>query len=119
MMIGAIIGRVSVPFDVTRTNEATTFVAGLAQIPDDVDTFEARGSVQQMSGRERLVLPELIRDRETLKIYTQCELRPVDVAGETRADRIDYEGDRYVVHSVKNWEAVGGFYRAIIVKEND
>lgn len=120
-MIGDIIDTFApVCITVRRVNEATTFVNGLAQVVTDVTEFELdRVSVQPMTGRERELVPELIRDRELIKIYTTCSLLSVDVEGKKRADRLDYNNQEYVVQSVENWHDHGGFYKIVAVKEND
>jgi hypothetical protein len=108
------------PITVRRTNQATTFVNGRAQIPTDVDTFQViHVSVQPMQARERQVLPELIRDRELLKMYTKTLLQSVDVEGKVRADRLTYNDHEYVVQSIEDWFAHGGYYKVVAVKEND
>ena len=108
------------PITVRRTNEATTYVNGLAQVVTNVDEFcLEEASVQPVGGRERLVLPELIRDREMKKIYTACELLSVDVQGKKRADRITYKGKNYVVQTVIDWDDHGGYFKVLMVKENE
>lgn len=108
------------PITVRRTNAATTFVDGLAVVPTDVNEFCLdRVSVQPMSPRERMLLPELIRDRELIKLYTACNLQSVNVEGKIRADRLAYRGQNYVVQSVEDWENDGGFFKVVAVKEND
>ncbi len=119
-MIADSISCFATPITVRRTNAATTFVNGRSQPPTDVDTFLLENvSVQPMLARERVVLPELIRDREILKLYTPCSLQSVNVEGKVRADRIDYNSQEYVVQSVEDWSAHGGFFKVIAVKEND
>lgn len=108
------------PLTVKRVNDSTTFVNGLAQVVTDVVEFNIdRASVQPMLAKERLLLPEMIRDRELLKIYTECELKSVDVEGKKRADRLTYKSQEYVVQSVEDWNSHGNFYKVIAVKEND
>lgn len=119
-MIEGIIDCFQTPITVRRTNEATTFVNGLAQVVTDVDEFCIQNiSVQPMLARERQVLPELIRDRELLKAYSPCTLQSVDVEGKVRADRVDYNSQEYVVQSVEDWSDHGGFFKVILIKEND
>ena len=119
-MIGAIIDRFNTPVTVRRTNESTTYTNGLAEVVTDVDTFRLdHVSVQPVTGRERQLLPEGIRDRAIIKLYTRCPLLSVDVEGKVRADRIDYEDQEYVVQNVENWEPNGGFYKVLAIKEND
>ena len=120
MTIGFIINTFNTPIEVTRTNQATTYVDGIAQVVTDKDTFCLNGvSVQPMTGAEREVLPELIRDRQLIKMYTRCRLQSVDVEGKVRADRVDYEGQEYVVQNVENWGPNGAYYKVICIKEND
>ena len=120
-MIGEIISEFSVPIRVRRTNVATTYVNGLAQVTTDVDTFglECGISVQPLTGKQREVVPEGFRDRNLIKLYTQYELLGIDVVGKVRADRITYNDEDYVVHSVENWHADGAYWKVIAIKEND
>ena len=119
-MIAEAIDCFATPITVRRTNQATVFVNGLSVVQTDVDEFCVDVvSVQPMVGRERLVLPELIRDRELLKMYSPCNLQSVNVEGKVRADRLDYKGQQYVVQSVEDWFDHGGYYKVVAVKEND
>jgi len=119
-MISWIIPTFNTPLAVRRYTAAVAFVDGVAQPTTEVDEFELSDcSFQPMSARERLLLPELIRDRETAKVYTQCVLRSVDVEGKVLADRVTYRGQNYVVQSVEDWAPHGDFYKAVLVKEND
>ena len=118
-MIGQIISAFNTPITVRRTNEATTFTDGLAEVIE-ADAFSVQGvSVQPLTGTERQSLPELIRDRALIKLYTRCPLLSVDVEGKVRADRIDYRGHEYVVQSVQDWGPNGGYYKVVAIKEND
>lgn len=118
-MIGQIINAFNTPITVRRTSDATTFTDGLASVAD-VDTFTLDGvAVQPLTGSERQSLPELIRDRALIKLYTRCPLLGVDVEGKVRADRLDYRGQEYVVQTVQDWGPHGGYYKVIAIKEND
>lgn len=120
-MIGEIISEFSVPITVRRTNVATTYVNGLAQVTTNVDTFDLEQgvSVQPLTGKQREVVPEGFRDRNLIKLYTQTELRGIDVAGKVRADRITYSDEDYVVYSIENWDPNGCYWKVIAIKEND
>lgn len=119
-MISGAIDAFNTPITVRRTNTATVFVDGLSQVQTDVDEFCInRCSVQPMSARERRLLPSGISDKELLKLYTPCTLKSVDVEGKVKADRIDYNGQEYVVQSVEDWQAHGGFFKVVAIKEND
>lgn len=119
-MIAGAIGSFNTPVVVTRSTTAVQFVDGIAQPVTTTDQFELGGiSVQPMAAKERVLLPELIRDREVLKAYTQCELHSVDVAGKLLADRVTYRGQDYVVQSVQDWAPHGQYYKVTLVKEDD
>lgn len=118
-MIGQIVNCFQTPIKVRRTNQATTFVGGLAQVNTETDEFCVNeASVQPMTGRERQLLPENIRDREVVKIYTPCELRGVDMDNKIRADRVIYKNREYVVQTVEDWNEHGGFWKSLAVKVN-
>ena len=119
-MIGDIISQFQTPITVHRVEASTVFVEGLAEVVEDVTEFcLANVSVQPLIARERELLPELIRDREVIKMYTVCPLRSVDVEGKKRADRIDWQDQEYVIQSVEDWTQHGGYYKVTAVKEDD
>lgn len=118
--VSPVIDFFATPVQVRRVNEDTTYIDGLAQVTTSVFEFELQGvSVQPMLATERQLLPEGIRDRGMLKAFTRCPLLGVDVEGNRRADRIDYRGEQYVVHSVEDWRAQGGFYKVVLLREDD
>lgn len=53
------------------------------------------GSVQPVSGQELNVLPEGLRTRETVKIYTDSELNTAEVS--QRPDRLEWRGKVYEI----------------------
>lgn len=119
-MISAAIDAFNTPIVVTRYTTVVTFVDGIAQPVTDTDEFELTGcSFQPVTARERQLLPELIRDRETAKVYTKCLLRSVDVEGKELADRVTYREQTYIVQSTQDWIPHGEYYKAVVVKEND
>lgn len=119
-MISFAIDAFATPLVVTRTTESTTFVDGIAVPTTEEQVFDVVPvSVQPMTAHERQLLPELIRDREVLKAYTRCELRTVDVANKVKADRITYREQEWVVNAVQDWSELGGFWKAILVREDD
>jgi len=119
-MISSAIDYFNTPVMVTRVDEVVEFVDGVAQPVTKWDEFEMTGcTFKPWNPRERMLLPELIRDRELSLLYTKCWLRSVDVAGKLRADRITYREERYVVASVEDWAPHGAYYKAVLMKEND
>lgn len=53
------------------------------------------GSVQPVSGQELMVLPEGLRTRETVKIYTDTELNTAEF--NQRPDRLEWRGKVYEI----------------------
>ena len=119
LVIGRIIEHFNTPITVRRATDATEFTNGLADVVE-VDTFSLSGiNVQPLTGRERELLPEGIRDKGLIKLYTQCPLLSVDVEGKVKADRLDYRDQEYVVQTVEDWCPNGGYYKVLAIKVND
>lgn len=118
--LGPCIDDISSKYTVTRVSAATTFVKGRPVAPTTT-TLEIRGVYQPMSGRERMLVPENIRDRELAKFYVSDSnlLETVDVVGKERADRIAIGSFNYVVHSEFDWVAMGGYKKYVLVKLNE
>jgi hypothetical protein len=74
-------------------------------------------SIQPMSGKERQLLPEDIRTKNTVKIYSREQLKTTDVAGKVSADKVVYKGVTYEVAVSEDWQEHGEFYKAICVAE--
>lgn len=120
MTVSVAIDAFATTLNVRRYEQSVTFVDGIAQTVTDVDEFDlVATSFQPMTPRERMLLPELIRDQELSKVYTKCELRSVDVVGKVLADRIHYRDENYVVQSVEDWQPHGQYWKVVLIKEND
>ena len=94
---------------------AGTYVAGVYQ-PGTTETFEVRASVQPVSNRELLRLPEGLRTSLLIKVVTETELRIGAAPGGPGPDIVTYRGDRYQVEAVDAWDEFGGGYEAIARK---
>ena len=75
------------------------YVNGFFQIGRTVANFIAVGSVQPLTGRERLQLPEGDRDREHLNIWTEDDIR-VD-------DTLIVNCKEFEVRTIDDWENQG------------
>ena len=65
-------------------------------------TFTVEGSPQPMTDREQNLVPENVRTRARWKLYVSLDCEPLqtaDVDGPAVADRVEFDGVRYVVHS--------------------
>jgi hypothetical protein len=99
---------------VTRS-AATPRVNGRRMAPVTV-SFEIIASVQPASGREMDRLPEGLRSRETMNVFTRTELRSAHPSPGTEADRIAIDGAVFEVTSVRRWNRLANFYNATVVR---
>lgn len=79
-------------------------------------TFEIIASVQPASGRDTDRLPEGLRSREAMTVYTKTELRPAQPEVGTEADRISIDGATFEVGAVRRWNRLANFYNATVVR---
>lgn len=116
MSLSLITSLMTETIEITRRGSAQ-FVDGEPVFgPEEVSTAVA--SVQPMTANEILQLPEHLRTRETLKVYTLAPLRPADEKNQLPADRVEHDGKTFEVHGVWNW-TIGTdlpHYKAICVK---
>ena len=87
-------------FTVERVDRSTGSWSKGQRVEGTSSTFTARGSVQPITGRELQLVPELDREKENIKIYTETELIDKDVV--TRAN-----GLKYQVQAVSDWTPYG------------
>jgi hypothetical protein len=105
---------------VRRTAAGSRDSAG-RYVPGAVQSFWILGSVQPISGRETLSLPEGERSRDWRKVYTRTQLRPVEtgalLGGAGRAgDRVVIDGEIFEVRTVQPYRAIIPHYRADCVR---
>ena len=92
------------------------YVAGTAT------TFAVIMSVQPLSGRELLNLPEGQRTRNILKGYCATELYTATQAESKKADVVTVGSKSYEVQFVEHWQEQGGdldpFWKVHMAEEN-
>ena len=76
-------------------------------------------SVQPMPGKERQGLPEGLRSKEVVKLYTGTELRTADQSAGTSGDVVTSGGVDYEVVTVGRWGAVIPHYEATAVRVSE
>ncbi len=95
------------------------FIDGRYERPTGADTeFTASGSIQVMTSRELQILPEATRQRETRKLYTECELQAggINVTAGKEPDHIVYQGTEYEVQNVADWQRQANYFKYLLVK---
>lgn len=82
---------------------------------ETTNKFKAKGSIQPVTGSDLNKLPEAFKDTESLKIYTQTELKTVDDTSNREADIIIIDGKRYQVSVVENWRQLSTKHYKVFV----
>jgi hypothetical protein len=77
-------------------------------------SFTITASVQPVTGRDLDRLPEAMRAKEVLEIYTATELLTSSATQDT--DHVSIDGDSYEVHTVERWNNLGNYYRALATR---
>jgi hypothetical protein len=102
------------PVTITRPGAPTLDAGRVVEGRSTVVTTQA--SVQPVSGRELLRLPEGLRTRELVAVYSPVELRTANATSGALADQVAYGGATYEVQLVEDWSRLGGYWRGIAAK---
>lgn len=90
-------------------------VDGMAQEPI-LRTFESTMSLQPVTQKDLLQLPEGMRESAVIKGYTIDELFTVKTSEFKIPDKVIFEGISYQVQTVDNWKATAGYYKILAVR---
>lgn len=90
-----------------ETVSVTTFATGSTAagdyVPGATTARLVRGSIQPVSERTRDRLPEGIRTRATLEMYTRATLFTERLGTDQKADQVTRKGRLYDVIGVEDW----------------
>lgn len=100
-------------YTVRRYTQA--IVGGRAQ-RTETGTLTIVGSVQPATGRDVALLPQGYEVSEALTLFSSTELRTADGAAQL-PDVVEVDGRRFTVQRVERWDALGGFFRAVLLME--
>lgn len=78
------------------------------------ETISVKASIQALNGREHAALPEGVRDREAVEIFTRVELH--GTADGANSDIVNYRGRKWRIVGAPNW-IENGYWSGIMVKE--
>lgn len=84
-------------------------------VPGSPTTLSIGASVQEARGRELERLPEGLNGKRLLVVYTKTALRTRQSGAQP--DVIAIGGENYQVELVEDWSALGGYYKAVVAKE--
>lgn len=79
-------------------------------------SFPIDASVQPATARDRLLLPEGFRARQTIAVWSTGNLRPSDEGTGVRGDRVTWQGEVYEVTALDPWANVGGYVKALATR---
>jgi len=98
------------------TNSEGVYVEG-----GKTTTLMSEGIVHPISGRDRVLLPDGVRTRETIVTYTTDVLKTTTESG-SRADVLIHTpsggtSTRYTVQTAENWAHATGHFRVFATRE--
>lgn len=100
--MGSVLGSLSTETLSVKRYAAGSWVEGRF-VRGDESTTQILASVQPLSPNEIVKLPEHMRNRETLKIYTGDRLFLGDEKSGKSGDIITHDGREFEVQKVENW----------------
>lgn len=95
------------------------YIEGVFQ-PSVTETMQVVGSLQPLTAKEALLLPESERNRESFNLFTEIELFPASEDGLRVADIVSVEGEDFLVRSVVRWRNVDlPYFKSLLQRVND
>lgn len=73
-------------------------------------------SLQPISGRELMRMPEGWRTREPVRVFTKSPLQTAAEPDGRSPDTFSYNGATYEVQAVEDWTVHGGYYESVATK---
>lgn len=104
---------------VTRQSAGGSFVQGRWVDAATPTAIPIRASVQRLSSRDTLILPEAYRTSASYRVYSKTELLSVDNVGAKNCDSITIEGKIYDILSIDKWTQLVPHYKSIAVRREE
>lgn len=106
-------------YSVKRPIADGAYIEGVYQ-PSAKETIQVLGSLQPLTAKESLLLPENERNRESFNLFTEIELFPASENGIREADVVTIEGEEFLVRSIERWQNVDlPYFKSLIQRVND
>jgi len=106
-------------YSVKRAIANGSYVNGFYQ-PSATTTIQVLGSLQPLTAKESLLLPENERNRESFNLFTEMELFPASEDGLRQADIVEVENEDFHVRSVERWRNVDiPYFKSVLQRVND
>ena len=91
--------------------------SGFFEVSGPDTEFTITASVQPLTGKEMLLLPENRREQETTKLFTDTELYGIEKGNGVNADLVTIDGSDYEVIKVYTWRnQVINHYKVFVAK---
>jgi hypothetical protein len=88
--------------------------------PPFTEPIQVIGSVQPLSPRESLLLPENERNKESYNFFTEIELKPASENGLRPADIVTLDSVKFLVRSVERWQGVDlPYFKSLLQRMNE
>jgi hypothetical protein len=100
--------------NVTRASAAPTYEKGKL-VAASSTTFGTAAHVQPSGGRDVLRLPEGLRAREVVTVWSVEDLVAATEGG-PKGDRFVWKGNTYEVQVIKAWKAAGGYCETVCTR---
>ena len=100
----------------TVTRPGPTGLASGRRVAGVTTSFSIVASVQPASGRQMDRLPEGLREREGMTLWTTTDLRTAQVASGIEADLVSIDGSTFEVVAIDRWASLGNYYRATVTR---
>lgn len=73
--------------------------------------------VHPSTGKDQELLPQGVRNRESVIVYTKEAIQTADQEAGTPADRLWINNRRYEVFNVEDWSINGGYFKSMAALE--
>lgn len=113
MNLSGVIESFASTYTVTRQSASAYGDDGVLDAPT-TSTVTIRACVQPVTGRELQRLPEGLRTRELLSVWTATQLF-TQGAGQD-PDLLDIDGDTWEVQTVERWDTLGAYWKVVVAK---
>jgi hypothetical protein len=81
-------------------------------------TLTIQALIQPAGSHDVMRLPEGVRDRKTIAIFTATPLQHAR-ANDATSDRIAFNGETFEVSSIDEWDDIGGYNKVLASKVQD
>jgi hypothetical protein len=106
-------------YSVVRAIADGEYVEGVYQ-PPLTQTISVSGSLQPLSPKESLLLPETERNKESFSFFSDAELFPASESGLRPADIVLVDSIKFLVRSVSRWQGVDlPYFKSLLQRVNE